>query len=326
MFPKTKTEISVETTTTASRGQRFGEKEALEMAVEFTAHNIRLDDGTLTKPDYGYSMEAYPWFVSARRILQTVFPGDKKHLRLADLGCLEGGYAVEFARMGFQVLGIEVRDANMAACNYVKSKTSLPNLIFVKDNAWNIGNHGMFNVVFCCGLLYHLDRPKKFLETLSSVTTKLMILQTNFSTDTLIARFLAEVKSSPRLMSLLPTLGKRVLAKATKGRTGKFRLSRLSENEGLAGRWQTEFADDESFNKRETSKWGSWDNRRSFLIQREYLLQAIQDVGFDCVMEQFDSLGPNIAESMLRGYYRTHRRGTFVGIKTQTIPEISIAG
>ena len=117
-----------------------------------------------------------------------------------------------------------------------------------------------------------------------------------------------------------------MLAKAAKGRTSKFRLSRLSENEGLAGQWQTEFADDELFNKRETSKWGSWDNRCSFLVQREYLLQAIQDVGFDLVMEQFDSLGPNIAESMLRGYYRTNRRGTFVGIKTQNIPEISIAG
>jgi 2-polyprenyl-3-methyl-5-hydroxy-6-metoxy-1,4-benzoquinol methylase len=294
------------------------------MAVEFTAHNIRLDDGTLTKPDAGYSMEANPWFVSARRILETVFPGEKKRLRLADLGCLEGGYAVEFARMGFQVVGIEVRDANIAACNYVKSKTSLPNLVFVKDNAWNIGKHGMFDVVFCCGLLYHLDRPKKFLETLSSVTTKLMILQTHFSTDNLIARFLAEVSSSPRLLSLLPTLGKKALAKATKGRTGKFYLSRLSENEGLAGQWVTEFANDESFYRRETSKWASWDNRRSFHIQREYLLQAIQDVGFDFVMEQFDSLGPNIAESMLRGYYRTHRRGTFVGIKTQNTPEMSI--
>jgi hypothetical protein len=207
-----------------------------------------------------------------------------------------------------------VRDANIAACNYVKSKTSLPNLVFVKDNAWNIGNHGMFDVVFCCGLLYHLDRPKKFLETLSSVTTRLVILQTHFSADTLIARCLAEVSSSPRLLSLLPTLGKKLLAKAM---TDKFYLSRLSENEGLAGRWQTEFANDESFYRRETSKWASWDNRRSFLIQREYLLQAIQDVGFDLVMEQFDSLA-NIAESMLRGYYRTNRRGTFVGIKTQS--------
>jgi hypothetical protein len=268
-------------------------------------------------------MEAYPWFVSARRILETVFPGDKNKLRLADLGCLEGGYAVEFARMGFQVLGIEVREDHIAACNYVKSKTSLPNLVFVRDDAWNIGKYGLFDVVFCCGLLYHLDRPKRFLEKLSSVTTKLVILQTNFSADTIIARFLADISSSPRLLSLLPALGKKILAKATKNRRGKFYLSRLSENEGLPGHWFTEYANDESFSRRATGHCGAWDNRRSFHIQREYLLQAIRDVGFDLVMEQFDSLGPNIAESMLRGYYRVYRRGTFVGIKTQNKPEIS---
>jgi hypothetical protein len=116
------------------------------------------------------------------------------------------------------------------------------------------------------------------------------------------------------------------LAKATKGSTGRFRLSRLHENEGLAGQWHTEFADDKSFNKREANKWASGNNRGSFHIQREYLLQAIQGVGFDLVMEQFDSLGPNIAESMLRGYYRTNRRGTFVGIKTQNVSEISLGG
>ena len=273
------------------------------MTVEFTAHNIRLDDGTLTKPDAGHSMESYPWFVSARRVLETVFPGDKKHLRLVDLGCLEGGFAVEFARMGFQVLGIEVRDANIAACAYVKSKTNLPNLMFVKDNVLNIANYGMFDVVFCCGLLYHLDKPKHFLETLSSVTKKIVILQTHFSIDTIY----------PRLP--LPFLVRQVLTKITRGLIDKYTLSQVTENEGLAGRWFTEFSNDKKFNKRETSKWSSWDNRRSFWIQREYLLQAIENVGFHLVMEQFDSLGTNIAESMLRGYYRKENRGTFIGIK-----------
>src|SRR2546425_516744 len=254
------------------------------MTIEFTAHNIRLDDGTLTKPDAEHSMEAYPWFVSARRIANTVFPGDKSHLRLADLGCLEGGYAVEFARMGFQVLGIDVREVNIAACHYVKSKTDLPNLTFVKDDVLNIATHGVFDAAFCCGLLYHLDRPKQFLETLSAVTTKLLIVQTHFSTDSAGA--------------------------------DEFELSPLGENEGLAGRWFQEFVDEESFSKREFSRWASWDNRRSFWIQREYLLQAIRAVGFDLVMEQFDGLGPDIADNMLRGPYRTHRRGTFIGIKT----------
>jgi len=292
------------------------DKEASKMAVEFTAHNIRLDDGSFTKPDAGQSMEFHPWFVSARRIVESVFPGDKRHLRLIDLGCLEGGYAVEFARLGFQVVGMDVREANIAACNYAKSKTNLPNLEFVRDNVLNIQKYGMFDVVFCCGLLYHLDEPRKFLEAISSVTTKLTILQTHFSTDT----------RSSRLFSLLPTLAQKALGRIMQVRPDKFYLSPVSQNEGLQGRWYTEFADDKSFSKRETSRWASWDNRRAFWIQREYLLQAIQDVGFDLVMEQFDGLGPNIAESMLRGYYRTDRRGTFIGIKTQNVPASSIAG
>lgn len=281
------------------------------MAIEFTAHNIRLDDGTFTKPDVQFSMESYPWFISARRILETVFPGDKKHFRLADLGCLEGGYAVEFARIGFQVVGIDVREANIAACNYVKSKTNLPNLSFVQDDVWNIARYGKFDVIFCCGLLYHLDKPKQFLETLSSVTTKLVILQTHFSTE------IAKTAEPP---SRLPALAKKVVAKVT---GNKHNLSAVSENEGLAGRWYTEFPDEESFSQRAIHRWASWGNRQSFWIQREYLLQAIQEVGFDLVMEQFDSLGPGIAENMLRGYYRNETRGTFIGIKTRSSPQDS---
>ena len=96
----------------------------------------------------------------------------------------------------------------------------------------------------------------------------------------------------------------------------EFNLSELTENETLRGRWYTEFANDEAFSKRDSAKWASWDNRRSFWIQREYLLQAIYDVGFDLVLEQFDSLGPNIAESTLCGLYKAESFGTFIGIKT----------
>src|SRR4051812_32269755 len=115
----------------------------------FTAHNIRLDDGTFTKPDVGHSMEAYPAFLAARRILDRLYPENRENVRLADLGCLEGGYSVEFARMGFQVVGLDVRPANMAACSYVKARTRLPNLKFVQDDAQNIADHGFFDAVFC---------------------------------------------------------------------------------------------------------------------------------------------------------------------------------
>ena len=283
--------------------------------IEFTSHNIRLDNGSFTKPDTRYSMDANESFVSARRLLDTVFPGDKNHYRLADLGCLEGGFAVEFARMGFQVLGIEVREANIAACNYVKANTNLPNLEFIKDDACNIAKYGVFDVVFCSGLLYHLDKPKEFLNTLSAVTTKLLILQTHFSTDT---KKTDTKNKEHRWFGIARKLLARVKRHNPEpaARYREFDLSELTENETLRGRWYTEFANDEAFSKRDSAKWASWDNRRSFWIQREYLLQAIYDVGFDLVMEQFDNLGPNIAESTLCGFYKAETYGAFIGIKT----------
>lgn len=276
-------------------------------AVQFTAHNVRLDDGTLTIPESSRTLDESSWFISARGILETVFPGDKSHLRLADVGCLEGGYAVGFARMGFQVLGIEVRELNMAACNYIKSKTNLPNLRFVHDNALNIANHGLFDTVFCCGLFYHLENPKQYLETLSSVTNKLLILQTHFSIINRSDKWL-------RLPTTARQLTDRLLRRPA---PVKFMLSAPTEHEGLPGRWFTEFSDDRSFGQRDTAKWAPWDNRRSFWIQREHLLQAIKDVGVDLVMEEYDNLEPSIAESLLGGSYAANLRGTFIGIKTR---------
>lgn len=275
-------------------------------AVEFTAHNIRLDDGTFTMPDSPHSMVDLSWFKSARGVLDTVFPGDKSQFRVADVGCLEGGYAVEFARMGFQVVGIEVREMNIAACSYVKSKVDLPGLEFIQDNALNIAQYGIFDAVFCCGLLYHLERPKEYLETLSAVTRKLLILQTNFSL----------INRRDRLFRLPTAVRWIVDTLLRKRERTKFFLSAPSEHEGLAGRWYTEFPTKRSFARRETTRWASWDNRKSFWVQREYLLQAIQDVGFDLVMEEYDNLQPNITECLLGGRYHANLRGTFIGIKT----------
>jgi len=257
------------------------------MDVVFTAHNIRLDDGTTTKPDSSVLLEDSGWFLAARRVLSTVFPGDRRHVRLADLGCLEGGYAVGFARMGFQVLGVEVRSSNIAACRHVQASTRLPNLEFVQDDVWNIKKHGSFDAVFCCGLFYHLDRPKQFLDTLAAVTSKLLILQTHFATD------------KP---------------------CESFSLSELTENDSLTGRWYTEFTNDHEHQNREQARWSSWDNRRSFWVKREHLLQAMHDVGFDLVAEQFDGLGHDIVGSMTKGNYGSELRGTFTGIKSELAP------
>jgi len=72
----------------------------------FVRHNIVLDDGTQTYPQKDIIMSECPLFLSSKRLLNIVFPRDKEGLRLVDLGCLEGGYTTEFARLGFETLGM----------------------------------------------------------------------------------------------------------------------------------------------------------------------------------------------------------------------------
>jgi SAM-dependent methyltransferase len=254
--------------------------------IEFTAHNIRLDGGELTKPDVGYDMADAPRFLSAKRVLDLAFPGDKRGHSILDLGCLEGGYSVEFARLGFRAVGLEVRASSIAACRWVQSRVGLPNLSFVQDDAWNAERHGPFDAVFCCGLLYHLDRPRTFIHMLGRVATRVVIIQTHFATE------------KPH---------------------NKFGLSGMTEHDGAAGRWFGEPVADLDLTAKEASRWASWDNTRSFWLTRQWLLQALNEAGFDVVFEQFDTLAPKIVDSMNVGYYQQEDRGTFVGIRTRQL-------
>jgi SAM-dependent methyltransferase len=278
----------------------------------FTAHNIRLDDGSLTKAEVGETIDRHPWFLAAKRILDATCQGPRNKIRLLDLGCLEGGYSVEFARLGYRTLGLDVRDANIAACRYVQSRVRAESLEFVQDDAWNVERYGEFDATFCCGLLYHLDKPREFLRMLSRVTRRTLILQTHF----------AEAKDPPAWIR--PRRLRRAIARALPLRhTGRttHRLSSLVENEGLPGRWFSEFRNERAYRDRANRRWASWNNRQSFWIQREYLIQAIRDVGFDSVLEQYDGLGSDIAEEMTVGSYRVSGRSTFIGIKTSFLDE-----
>jgi hypothetical protein len=155
---------------------------------------------------------------------------------------------------------------------------------------------------------------------LSGITKKLLIIQTHFSVDE------GGGSDEPHLEThgvqrFLVRAIRTVVRGRRNGRSSavrKFNLSPITENESLRGRWYPEFASELNFDERERLKWASWDNHRSFWIQREYLLQTIQDVGFDAVLEQFDGLerGQSIVQAMIHGYYKTDTRGTFIGIKT----------
>ena len=141
-----------------------------------------------------------------------------------------------------------------------------------------------FDAVFAAGIFYHLDRPLAFLQKAATVCRKIIFLETQYT--------YAE-RTPP---------------------CDRHSLSDLCENEGVMGRWYPEH-DEAPGTKLETLKWASWENRRSFWIQREYLLDAINRVGFDIVLEQHDIHSGDIVSGIKRGREEEGDRGMFIGIR-----------
>jgi SAM-dependent methyltransferase len=259
-------------------------RKSISAAEEFTAHNIELPDGSHTMPGEPLLRE---WGIcrAALRALDSLVPIQEgtDPPRVADLGCLEGGYAVEFARAGYDVVGIEGRRSNIEKCELVASELDLPNLRFVCDDARNIRSYGSFDAVFCCGLLYHLDKPTAFLRELADVTRRVLLLHTHYATP--------DDES-----------------------WNKFRLSSLTEHEGRIGRWFEEWNPNASPEEVETLAWSSVGNSSSFWLEKRHLLQAMIDAGFPVVCEQYDFLEDVVGND----YTEDQHRSFFLGLKSRS--------
>jgi 2-polyprenyl-3-methyl-5-hydroxy-6-metoxy-1,4-benzoquinol methylase len=149
----------------------------------WTASNIHVDGDlyTIGKKIHGDE-------VKLRRVLQVVADTTRRpleSLRLLDLACHEGIYAIEFARHGAQVVGIEGRQAHIEKARFVKEALSLNNLDIVQDDVRNLSEkkYGRFDVVLCLGILYHLDAPDvfSFIERIGEVCQDVVIIDTRIA-------------------------------------------------------------------------------------------------------------------------------------------------
>lgn len=147
----------------------------------WTDHNIRLNDDV-------YTMD--PSVVSDKllRILQIVSDMARKpvsELRILDLACLEGGYAIEFARHGARAVAIEGREANIEKARFSKRVLGLDNLELILGDVRSLSRaaHGSFDVVLCLGILYHLDAPDvfSFVEKIGEVCDGFAVFDTYVS-------------------------------------------------------------------------------------------------------------------------------------------------
>ncbi|HKJ35323.1 MAG TPA: class I SAM-dependent methyltransferase [Solirubrobacterales bacterium] len=98
------------------------------------------------------------------QLTQDLATGPLDQLRILDLGCGEGVYAIEAGLRGADVLAIDARDERMREGAECAARHGLRNVRFERGDARELSAEraGSFDIVYCLGLLYHLDAPEVF--------------------------------------------------------------------------------------------------------------------------------------------------------------------
>lgn len=214
---------------------------------QWTAHNIHLGAGVYT---LGSDHEAD----KLRRIVQIVSdlgPRPFDQLRVLDLGCLEGGYAVELARRGAEVVAIEARQANLEKARFAKEALGLEKLELVQADVRSLSeaHFGRFDVVLCLGILYHLDAQQVF-------------------------SFVHQIAEVCRSLAVIDTY------------VGVNQIRRFEHNgREYWGRVIREHTDQSTVAERLDSRWASLDNPISLWITRSSLYNLLNDAGFSSAYE-----------------------------------------
>jgi hypothetical protein len=148
----------------------------------WTAHDIELGHGVSTR-DEGLAQKWRVDFFNDQ--IRKHSPNlDYADARILDLACLEGLFAIEFARMGASTVGLEIREAHLAKARFVQKVHGLARCQFVKGDVRDIPKElGRFDVIICAGILYHLDFPDcvHFLKDIAARATDLVIVDSCFA-------------------------------------------------------------------------------------------------------------------------------------------------
>lgn len=126
--------------------------------------------------------------VKVRRVMQIVSDLTKipfGQLRILDLACGEGVYAIEAALLGAKVLAIDARTERMDEGARVARRLGLSSLEFEQNDIRKVNNqsHGQFDVIFLFGILYHLDAPDVFpvLRNIHEMCRQFVVIDTDIS-------------------------------------------------------------------------------------------------------------------------------------------------
>ncbi len=150
----------------------------------WTADNFVLPDGTLTRP--GMAPDADPRVDLVLDTASRLIPRPLSSLRILDVGCCEGGIAIGLARAGAaEVVGVDVREAHVEKARFVAQALGVMNTRFERVDMLHLNDAGLgiFDLVVCAGVRYHVDAPDiaPFLQALRHHCRGTLFLDTHIA-------------------------------------------------------------------------------------------------------------------------------------------------
>jgi SAM-dependent methyltransferase len=91
-----------------------------------------------------------------------------------DVGCGVGYLSVFLRELGFEVIGADGREENIQ-----EARRRYPEIVFHQANVEDesVERWGAFDLVFCVGLLYHLENPLLAIRRLHAITNRCLIVE-----------------------------------------------------------------------------------------------------------------------------------------------------
>ncbi len=192
--------------------------------------------------------------LKVRRVVQLtrdLAGGALDGVRVLDLGCGEGVYAIEAALHGADVVALDARPDRMAQGAACAARHGIAGVRFAEADVRHaeVASLGTFRAVWLLGLLYHLDAPDVF-----DVLTRLRALCSGFLiVDTLVATKPSSV---------------------VEWRGARYEGARVREH-----------GDDDPLEVRRARLLRSIDNTWSFRLTPDALARALHHAGFTAVLQ-----------------------------------------
>jgi len=234
--------------------------------------------------------------VKVRRVMQIIRDFAKKsfdQLRILDLACGEGVFAIEAALRGAKVVAMDARTERMSKGAKAAERLGLDNLRFEQADIRNInvGSHCGFDVVLFLGILYHLDHHDVFsvLPNIYEICEQFVVIDTNIALR------------------------------------GKFQIQHNGQS--YEGKHVREHADDDPEEVRRSRLLSSLDNPLSFWFTKESLLRLLKDVGFTSVCEckvPFEPFKPESRITIIASKGQPVRVSSYPWVNDKTEDEIRL--